>query len=521
MIKTWLKPIGVGKATALISIASFLSYAIGLLRDRIIAVHFGTTSATDAYNASFLIPDFLFNLFIAGALAAAFLPVFSEYLVKDKEEAHKIADTILTGGTLLIGFLALVAFIFMDKLTPFLFSDIDPSMRQDITNMTRLMLSSAILFSISNTLGNILMAYKQFMSYALSPILYNLGIILGVVFLNERFGIYSAAIGVVIGGILHCGIRFLDLSTSEYKFHFRADYKSPGFKKIIKLMIPQSISLVAQQISLYVFAIVGMNILAGGLAAFNFARNIKSFPISLFGIAFATAVFPYLTNAISTNNHKEYVHHIQKTIQRILFFTIPSMIGMMLLATPIVALILSGGIFKEKSIELTSLLLFFFALSIPFESIIHILSRSFYALQNTVTPMIINICTTILIAVFTWIVAPIWGIQWFAIIWSIGFVLQVIVLLIFLRKELAGFGFKEFFISFAKTILATGLMAAAIILSQSLEGIIAVKLSYVVRIFFGAGVFFLAAHLIKSPELSSIKYIIARLFKKPAKINID
>jgi len=152
---------------------------------------------------------------------------------------------------------------------------------------------------------------------------------------------------------------------------------------------------------------------------------------------------------------------------------------------------------------------------------IHILSRSFYALQNTITPMVINICTTVLIAIFTYIIAPIWGIQWFAIIWSIGFILQVIVLCIFLRKELTGFLFKEFFTSFAKTILATGLMAATIIFSQSFENILTIKLSYIVRILIGAGVFFLSAHMIKSPELSSIKYIVARLFKKSAKINND
>src|SRR3989338_4214188 len=110
------KPIGIGSATALIAITSFLSYAIGLFRDRIIAVNFGTTSATDTYNASFLIPDILFNLFIAGALVAAFLPVFTEYLIKNKEEAYKIANTMLTGAVLVIGIMSVIAFIFMPQI---------------------------------------------------------------------------------------------------------------------------------------------------------------------------------------------------------------------------------------------------------------------------------------------------------------------------------------------------------------------------------------------------------------------
>lgn len=514
MTKTWFKPIGIGKATALISITSLLSYIIGILRDRIIAINFGTTSATDAYNASFLIPDFLFNFFIAGALAAAFLPVFSEYLVKDKEEAYKIADTILTGGTILIGLLSLIAFIFMDKITPILFSDINAAMQQDITNLTRLMLFSAILFAISNTLGNILMAYKHFMSYALSPVLYNLGNILGIIFLSNKFGIYSAAIGVIIGAVLHCAVRFIDIGAIEYKFRFRADYSHPGFKKIIKLMIPQSINLIFQQLSLYVFAFVGMGIVTGGLAAFNFARDIKSFPINLFGAAFATAIFPYLTSAVNTKDQESYTHHIQKTIQRILFFAIPSMVGIMTLAVPIVALILSGGIFKEKSIELTSAILFFFAISIPFESVIHILSRAFYAMQSTIIPMIVSIGTTVFIAAGTFFIAPVYGIEWFSIISSIGFALQLIVLCILLRKHLTGFNLKAFLISLAKTTIASGIMVIVIILIQPLGNIITVKLADALRIAIGAGTFFLMAYLLKSEEISSVKYVIARLFKK-------
>ncbi|MFA6917307.1 MAG: murein biosynthesis integral membrane protein MurJ [Candidatus Gracilibacteria bacterium] len=520
MEKKYFKAISVGKATALVSITSFLSYVIGLMRDRIIAVNFGTTSATDAYNASFIIPDFLFNIFIAGALAAAFLPVFTEYLTKSKEDAYKIADTILTSGTLLIGFLAVIAFIFMDKITPIIFSDINISMQKDITSMTRMMLSASLLFTISNTLGNVLMAYKHFFSYAISPILYNMGIIFGVIFLSDKFGIYSAAIGVIIGGVFHCAIRIIDTFATEYRYKPRMDFSHPGFKKIIKLMIPQSISLICIQLNLYIFSFVGLQIASGGLAAFNFARNIKSFPISLFGIAFATAVFPYLTAAISSNNKGDYTHHIQKTIQRILFFTIPSLVGMMLLATPIVDLILGGGIFKEKSTQLTSLLLFFFAISIPFESITHILSRAFYAMQNTVTPMLVNIGTTIYIAISTLILAPNFGIKWLAINSSIGFILQVVILAVLLRKNISGFSLKEFFSSFAKTILASGIMAVIILLSSSLESIMMVKISHVVRILVGAGTFFLIASLVKSPEISSIMYIFGKIFKK-AQLNND
>ncbi|NHZ86108.1 MAG: murein biosynthesis integral membrane protein MurJ [Planctomycetia bacterium] len=514
MRKVFFKPIKIGSATALIAVTSFLSYAIGLLRDRIIAINFGASSATDTYNASFLIPDFLFNLFIAGALTAAFLPMFTEYLIKDKQQAYKIANTMLTGAVLLIAVLAVIAFIFMPSIVPAIFSNTDPEMQQNIINMTRLILPSAIIFAISNTLGNILMSYKHFVAYAISPILYNLGIILGISFLHDSMGIYSAAIGVLIGATLHAIIRIIDITTTEYKYKPELATSHPGFKKIIKLMIPKSISLIAWQINLYIFAIIGIKLIEGGFAAFNFARNIQSFAVSLFGIAFATAVFPHLATAVSMGDKQKYTDHIQKTVQRILFFTIPAMVGVMILSVQLVELILSGGVFEKKSIELTSVLLFFFAISIPFESLSHIFARSFYAVKNTLTPMIINVMTMVLIALSTIFLAPKYGIEWFSIGFSLGFVFYIFFMVLLLKKHLGKIDIKSFIFSLLKTIIATGIMAIAILVTEPLETIVMVKISHILRVFIGAGTFFLVAFIIKSPEIGSIKYILGRVFKK-------
>ena len=515
MSKKFFKPIAIGAATALIATTSLVSYAMGLVRDRIIAINFGTTSATDTYNASFLIPDILFNLFIAGALAAAFMPIFNEYLIKDKQEAHKIANTMLNGAVLLITTLSLITYILMPEIISTIFQNTGPEAQKDIISMTRLMLFSAVIFAISNTIGNILMSYKHFLSYAISPILYNLGIIFGVLAFKEEYGIYSAAIGVLIGAVLHCIIRIIDIKFTEYKYSLSLDITHPGFKRIVKLMIPRAISLVAWQLNLYIFAIVGIRLIEGGLAAFNFARNIQSFAVSLFGISFATAVFPYLTSSISTEDNKSYTEHVQKTIQRILFFTIPSMIGLMLLARPIVEIILSGGMFDENSVQLTSTILFFFAISIPFESLSHILSRAFYAVKDTITPMCINLISMFIIGFCTLFLAPKYGIEWFSIGFSLGFIFYVLVTTILLKKHLTSFSMKSFFLSFAKIIIATGIMAISITVSEPLNLLMNIKIAYTLRITIGAIIFFLIAHILKSPEASNINYILERLFKKP------
>lgn len=515
-LRKLFKPIGLGGASALIAFTSFLSYAVGLVRDRTIAVHFGTTAATDTYNASFLIPDVLFNLFIAGALVAAFMPIFSEYLYKNKKEAFVIANTMLSGASLLIAFLIVIAFIFMEQIIPGIFPGVGLAEQKDIIFMTKLMLPSAFIFAISNTLGNILMTYRHFLSFALSPVLYNLGIILGILLLNDSLGIYSAAIGVLIGASLHLTVRLIDVFYTGFKYKPELKIKHPGFKKIIKLMIPKSLSLIAWQVNLYIFAVVGMRMAEGGLASFNFARNIQSFAVSLFGIAFATAVFPSLNAAISQNNRPLFTKNIQSTIQRILFFTVPAAVGIILLAEPITNIILGGGEFGKKSLEMTSIILLFFAISIPFESLSHLFARSFYAMRNTVTPMLINIFSLTVIALITIFVAPNFGIKWFSIGFTIGFVIYNVLFVSLLSRHLKGFLFPEFFKSLFKTALSATIMGVVVYFSKDLDIHINLpeKLFQASRIAMGGASYLIVAYILKSPELNSVQFLLKKLLKK-------
>jgi putative peptidoglycan lipid II flippase len=495
-----------GVATAIVTVTTLLSNFIGLARDKIIALHFGTSTSTDIYNASFLIPDMIFNLFVAGALTAAFMPVFSDCLAKNEEDSMKLANTMMNAITGIIFILALLAFIFINPLINFLFPNLSPEIRLEIAKMTRFMLPSAMIFAVSNILGNILMSYKHFTAYSISPILYNIGIISGILLLNEKFGIYSAAIGVLVGAVLHCLVRIIDSVKTKYRYSPTIDLKQEEFKKIIKLMIPRTLSLIMWQINLYVFAVVGMRMMTGGLAAFNFARNIQSFTTALIGISFATAVFPYLTTAVSNNDQKSYTEGMQKTIQNILFYTIPAMIGTLLMSKQIVELILSGGAFDETSTKLTSLLLVMIAISIPFESLTQILARGFYAFKNWKIPMITTVLCFTVIALMTALIAPAKGIEWLSISYSIGFILLVILQSIFIAKYMKGFDTKEFLKSLVKMIFANTTMIFTIIYTQNIPTLL--------RIFLAIAVFFLTAIILKSKELSGLKLITRKFTKK-------
>lgn len=318
-----------------------------------------------------------------------------------------------------------------------------------------------------------------------------------------------------MGAVLHLLIRLIDVFATEYRYKPELNIKHPGFKKILKLMIPRSMGLIAWQLNLYIFAVVGMRMIEGGLAAFNFARNIQSFAVSLFGIAFATAVFPNLNAAISKGDKKEFTSNIQKTIHRILFFTIPASVGIIFMAKPITDLILGGGEFGEESLNLTSIILLFFAVSIPFESLTHLFARSYYAMKNTITPMIINVSSLTIIALTTIFVAPKLGIQWFSIGFTIGFTIYTILFVLLLSKHFEGFKLKEFMISLTKTIVSAGMMGTVLYFTKDLAiNEVPVKIIHVIRIGLGGATFLFFAYLMKAQELSSIKFILKKCLRK-------
>jgi len=486
-----------GQAAFLLMAASGLSYAAGLMRDRVLSTTFGATRYTDAYNASFLIPDLLFNLVIAGALSVAFVPVFTSYFKENEEVARKIANTIITFGSLLLGGLGIILFFLVPYIITGFFHHIDPANHELIIGMTRIMLISPILFAVSNALGSILITQKHFLAYALSGFLYNLGIILGIILLNEHFGIYAASIGAIIGSFFHLAVRVLDIFTVKYKFRPTLNLRHKGVRKIFKLMIPKTASLVAWQIMLWVYTFVAFGLAEGSVAAFNYARNLQSFPVSLFGIAFATAVFPFLSDHAHNKDQENFSVDFQKTLEKILFFAVPAAIGMLIMNREIIEIILKGGVFDDAAVTLTSTVLFFFVLSIPVESMVHIFARGYYAYKNTITPMTFALIGYAINIGFCIFAAKFIGVSAIPIAFLIGTSIQLILLVAFFSKKLKGFNLGKFALKFTKIGIAAGLMALAVIYIPSIISTSFFTLQ-IFRIAIGALIYFGVAILIKA-----------------------
>ncbi len=420
---------------AILSVTAFLSYGLGLVRDRLFVHTFGAGRELDAYNAAFIIPDLLLNILVAGALQAAFIPVFTNVLTKEgKEKAERLANTVLHSAMIAIAVVGCLAALFMPTLSNVIAPGFADHEKTLLVNLTRLLLLSPLLFAISNTLGAILVSQKSYLSYGISPVLYNLGII-GGVFLSPWHGIYGVAIGTIIGALLHLGARLYGMRPLTFRYRRILDWKDRNFKKIVVLMIPKMFGHPAEQLIFWAFTVIASTLAAGSITMLSFARNFMSVPVSLFGIAFATASFPILSEAASRQDRHEFFTHFRQSLKKILLFTIPSGIVLFFFSTIIVKLLLGSGKFDQNAILTTASVLSIFALSVPTESISHLLARAFYALQDTLIPVLISLSGFGLAVAIGWLYAPTIGLQ--ALAWGFfaGSLLKIISLSFLLYRR--------------------------------------------------------------------------------------
>jgi len=377
----------INSAALVIAIAGVLSRVLGLLRDRILAGKFGAGDTLDVYYAAFRVPDLIYNLLILGALSAAFIPVFTGLLAHEKkEEAWRLANSLLSLAVLVLVFISAIFAIF----TPFFMDLIAPGFAQEklaeTVTLTRIMFLSPIFLGISGVFGGILNSFKRFLLYSLAPILYNLGIILGAVFLVPVMEISGLAWGVAIGAFFHMLVQYPAVKLSGFKFFPGIKFSDGHLRKVLILMVPRTMGLAVTQVNLLVVTIIASTLSGGSLAIFNFANNLQSFPLGVFAIPFALAVFPTLSYFAAKEQKTDFVDAFSRTFRQILFFVLPASVLILVLRAQIVRVVLGSGKFDWEDTILTFQALGIFSISLFAQCLVPLLARSFYALQNTKIP---------------------------------------------------------------------------------------------------------------------------------------
>jgi len=470
-----------------------LSAFLGLLRDRFLAGTFGAGDELDVYYSAFIIPDFFALIFIFGAISVAVVPIFSFYFLKSEKEAWNYFSFFFN---IFLGILIFVCTL-MAILAPFVVSLVAPGFpefKKELTvSLMRIMFLSPIILGISNIISGVLQFFHRFLATALAPIMYNVGIIIGILFLYPLFGLKGLAWGVVLGGIFHLLIQIPAFLACKPQYHFGFNYQHPGIVKTLKLMIPRSIGLGAYQINRWIITAIASTLSGGSIAVFNLANNLSSFLMNAIAFSLSTALFPTLSLAFLQADEKRLVEKFFLAFRQLIFMAIPLSVLFIILRAQIVRVVLGAGKFGWLDTRLTTACLGILVLSICGQALILILAKTFYATSNTFIPALVTIGTVIVNIflsfglVFLIQSSPSFylflqallrlenikdiGVIGLAIAFSFSTLLESFILLFLLSKRIPLWKhLRDFGLSFLKIIFVSGIMGIFVFLTRNFIG---------------------------------------------------
>ncbi|MEK7615016.1 MAG: murein biosynthesis integral membrane protein MurJ [Patescibacteria group bacterium] len=516
----------IGAAT-IVGIFSFLADFVGFIRDRVLAGMFGAGATLDVYYAAFKIPDFLFSLIVIGAISSSFIPLFTKnYFSERRESAWEFTNSILhlIGGGMLVA--SILLFIFAHPLSTLIAPGFDPLKQSQVAEFMRVMLCAQMLLAFSLIFGSVLQGLKRFFLYALAPVLYNLGIILGALVFAKIWGPIGLAWGVVLGAALHLCTQCIGSVAAGYSYHFRFNLKDQEARKMLMMTGPRILGIAIAQLLFLVLTVFATTMSAGSLTIFQFAYNIQFFAVGTIGVSFAIAAFPTFSEALSKDDPDGFRRSFASTIRQILFFMIPLMMLFLILRAQIVRVVVGAGAFDWQATILTADTLAFFALTFIPQAFVYVLARAFFALHDTVTPLTAGLVAGLVGVISAFLFAPHFGVIGLGMAFSLSAVVNAVLLWVPLRQRMQSLHEATILQSLLK------LSVAGIACGLVMQGLKPVVLHFLsLETFFGvlfqgilaggAGfvVYLLIAWFLKVEELHSFLAVLQRKFLR--KIRLD
>ena len=444
-------------AAAIVAAGFLASRLLGVLRSVAIAVSFGDSPELGAYWVAFRLPDLIFQLLAGATLASAFIPTFTRLVTKkSEEEAWRLASSVLNlilGATIV---LSILGFIFAPILVPAMAPGL--SERDLAIELTRIMMISPILFAVSGMFMGILNARHHFLFPAFAPVFYNIAIIIGVLAFD---GVYALSIAVVIGASLHLLVQVPALAMVNMVYSPVARWRDAAVREVGKLMAPRVLGLAAVQFNFLITIFFASTISDQAISAVNFAFLIMMTPLGLFGMAISTAVFPTMAEQ-AIDDRADFRKTLEQSLKLILFLTIPASLGLMMLSEPLVVLVLQHGNFKEAATDLTQGALTFYAIGLFALAAIEILSRGFYALGDTRTPVLFAVAALVINLILSAALVGPLEVRGLALAVSLATVVEAGLLFAALRTRLGGIDLPAIARSLWQTLLSAVLMVEVI-----------------------------------------------------------
>lgn len=445
-------------AAFIIMATVILSQFLGLIRQRFLVGIFGASNILGVYLASSRLPDLLFQLIIAGALSSAFIPVFSDYLRKDKaEEGYIFASTLLALGLGIFFVLSAILMVFANFFSHLIAPGFNSQQVTLMANLMRVIVVGELLFIIGSFLSAVLQSYNHFFIPGIAAALYNLGIIIGMVTLSKWIGIYAPAVGVIIGSVIFVALQLPSVVKIGFTFHIRSFKNVAGLKEVFGLMWPRTLSLaIFQSGTLLTVTLISFLSNPGrSYVIFDYAQTLAFAPVALFGQTIAQAAFPVLSR--QREDLESFKATFMTSLYQMLYLVLPISMLFLVLRVPLVRLVYGAAQFDWPATVLTGRVMGFFVISLFAQALIYLIYRAFYALHDTMTPLIVGaISTAVMLGLaFAFVFWWHFGITSIAIAYSVGSISQFIILFIILHVRTKGFHKMKMFITFSKLFIAT------------------------------------------------------------------
>ena len=426
-------------ATLVIGLFVF-SRAAGLAREVIISSRFGTSAEYDAYLAAFRLPDLLFQLMAGGALGSAFIPVFTGFLARrDRHGAWRLFSSLANLMLLFMTCAAILAAVAAPLLVRYLLAPgFTPEQQALTVSLMRWMLVSTVIFGVSGLLMGALNSYQHFLLPALAPVLYNLSIIGGALFLAPSFGIYGLVIGVVVGAALHLDIQLFGLWWYGAEYYPTLGLSDRHVLEVGRLMAPRVLGLAAVQLNFWINTVLASSLPAGSLSALNYAWLLMLLPQGIVAQGVATAAFPTFASLEARGQITELRKVLSGSLRAVLFIAIPAAVGLFVWREPLIRMLLQRGQFTAESTQLTAFALAFYAPGLVGHSVVEIVARAFYALHDTRTPVGIGVLSVILNVILSLALRPILAHGGLALGNTIATTIEMLLLVWLLARRLNG-----------------------------------------------------------------------------------
>ena len=546
---------GVHNAAYLLGLCAFLSQCLALVRDKLLAHHYGAGLTLDIYYSAFRIPDFIFATVASLVSISVLIPFLAKLFEKDQAAERDntatkaFIDSVFSSYMIIMVVVSALAFVLMPYLTKLVMPYLSADLHEELTLLSRILLLQPISLGISNLLGSITQVTRRFFLYALSPLFYNASIIAGIMFLAPSLGLRGIMWGVVIGSALHFIIQIPYVRSLHLTPSFSWRYKWSQFREVMRLSLPRTLTLSLASLELIFITFYASTMQEGSISVFNLALNLQSVPFAIIGVSYSLAAFPTLSRLFSSGEKSKFLEHVEVAARHIIFWAIPVTALFIVLRAQIVRTIFGSGSFNWDDTRLTAACLSLFTISLVAQSIELLFVRAYYAAGNTRKPLIINVIFSLItialpfLLILLWKSVPTFGyfieilfkvedipgsmVLTLPLGFSLGTLANMIVLWICFRRDFKGslnLATVTFFHAFGAAVITgfvsylmlgpvTRFLDTTTLWGIFLQGFIA----GIIGILAGVGVL----SLLKNPELKEVMSIIPRKIFKEKNVVLD